>query len=238
MTAYWPLLNTPTTSYSIQPGCGFLSGSYYAARKACHPAIDLNAITGSDTDLGDPVRAADTGTVLGTMWDSYIGGIVEILHPDGSISGYWHLRDIHVVKGQYVNGGDFIGQVGKGAKLDMAAHLHFYVKRKGVSLALNYWPSTHIKDRQKAEEFIRENYYEPEKWLSDRGAKRHIQDLQAEGREPVRVLIVRGDQTEEVTGKLAPLPPFASVDARNLPTVRVYINDPNVRVIPPTPRKE
>ena len=116
-------------------------------------------MTGSDTDLGDPVHAADDGTVVYTGWDGYIGGIVEILHADGSISGYWHLRDVHVAAGQRVNGGDMIGQVGKGATGVMKAHLHFYVKKPGVKLAPNYWPSTHDKNPVTCAAFIRQNYF-------------------------------------------------------------------------------
>lgn len=235
MTAFYPLLNTPTTSYSVQPGCGFLDPLYFAATKSVHPAHDWNATTGGDTDLGDPVHAADGGTVLGTMWDGYIGGIVEILHADGSISGYWHLRDIHVSKGQYVNGGDLIGQVGKGAKKNMFAHLHFYVKKAGVDLPLNYWPSTHIKDRTTCEQFVREKYHQPEEWLKARGAKRNLSDLQAQRGEPTRVLLVRGTESEDVTGRLVPLPPHeVTLDARTA-TVRLYVNDP--QNIPATPQK-
>ena len=123
MTAFFPLLDTPTTKYTVQAGCGYLDPAYLAATKSQHPAEDFNAVTGSDTDLGDPVHAADDGTVTYTGWDSYIGGIVEIQHADGSVSGYWHLRDLHVSAGQRVSGGDMIGQVGKGAQLNMNAHL-------------------------------------------------------------------------------------------------------------------
>nr|WP_244977125.1 M23 family metallopeptidase [Deinococcus humi] len=205
------------------------------ARKQVHPAVDFNAITGGDTDLGDGVHAADGGTVVGTMWDPYIGGIIEIEHPDGDISGYWHCRDIHVVKGQYVNGGDLIGQVGKGAKLDMAAHLHFYVKRSGVSLPINYWPSTHISDKAECEAFIRAHYHEPLAWLKARGAKTTLADLQAQKGEPTKVLVVHGDEIVDVTGKLVPMPERGmTLDARTA-TVRLYVNQTAPSRIPALP---
>lgn len=245
MTAFYPVLNSPTTEYTVQNGCGFLDDAYYYSkmkrngvwvpRKQVHPAVDFNAITGGDTDLGDGVHGADGGTILGTTWDRYIGGIVENLHTDGSISGYWHLRDIHVRKGQYVNGGDLLGQIGKGAQLDMSAHLHFYVKKPGVDLPLGYWPSTHFKDKAACEAFIREHYYDPIAWLKARGAKRTLADLQAQRGEPVKVLVVHGDDVVDVTGKLVPMPERGmTLDARTA-TVRLYVNQQPPSTIPALP---
>jgi murein DD-endopeptidase MepM/ murein hydrolase activator NlpD len=221
ISAFWPTLDTPTTRYTVQPGCGFLDAAYYVARGAVHPAIDLNAVTGSDTDLGDPVEAADTGRVVAVMWESYIGGIVEIRHSDGSTSGYWHLRDIHVKLGEEVKDGDLVGQIGKSVRLDMAAHLHFYVKKTGVNLPANYWPSTHFKNRAACEAFVRENYHHPEEWLKARGAKRRIEDFQASRGSPTRVLI----NDLEITGQLVQRPDSGiTVDART-ETVRLYVNN-------------
>lgn len=234
MTAFWPTLNTPTTTYTVQPGCDFLDPLYLKATGSVHNAQDFNAVTGSDSDLGDPVHAADDGTVTYTGWDGYIGGIVEIRHSDGSTSGYWHLRDIHVKKGDTVAGGDLIGQIGKGGKLSMKAHLHFYVKRPGVDLSPSYWPSTHYRDHQTCAAFIRANYHHPAEWLKGRGAKRTITDLQVQRRGPTRVLI--GDQ--DVTGQLVQRPANGvTVDARTS-TVRVYVNDPTPGDVPNLPPSE
>ena len=118
-------------------------------------------------------------------------------------------------------GGDFIGQIGKGAKLDMPAHLHFYVKKAGVNLAPNYWVSTHLKDRAAAEKFVRDNYHQPEEWLKGRGAKRTLAELQAQRGAPTRVII----NDVDVTGQLVQRPVNGvTVDARTS-TVRVYAND-------------
>ncbi|MFC5846753.1 M23 family metallopeptidase [Deinococcus petrolearius] len=233
MTAFYPLLDTPTTKYTVQAGCGFLDGAYYAATGNVHPAIDLNAVTGNDTDLGDPVHAADDGTVVSTGWDGYIGGIVEIRHADGSTSGYWHLRDVHVVKGQVVRGGDLVGQIGKGAKGNMAAHLHFYVLRAGVLRAASYWPSTLYKDRKTCEASVRADYHHPEEWLRARGAKRTLADLQGLRGTPGRVLV----NDVEVTGQLVQRPDNGlTIDARTS-TVRVYVNDPTPVSVPTLPPK-
>lgn len=191
MPAFFPVLNTPSTTYTVQQGCGFLDPGYFTAEKAVHPAVDFNATTGADTDLGDPVYAADDGVVVDATFGSYIGGIIEIQHADGDISGYWHERNIHVRKGQRVRGGDMIGQMGKGGPASggrMKAHCHFYVKKAGVKLASDYWPSLYIRDRLRAEAFVRENYHEPLQWLTERGALRNLSDLQNLRPDPARGL--------------------------------------------------
>ncbi|MDO4264678.1 MAG: M23 family metallopeptidase [Deinococcus sp.] len=233
---FFPVLNSPTTAYSVQPGCGFLDPRYYASERAVHPAVDFNAVTGADTDLGDPVYAADDGVVIDVAWGSYIGGIIEILHDDGSISGYWHERDIHVRKGQRVKAGDMIGQMGKGALLDMKAHCHFYVKKAGVQLPSDYWVSKFISDRGRAEAFVRENYHEPLGWLTARGASKRLSDLQALRNDPTRVLVFRADQPTEITGQLSPFPDYGvTLDGRGS-TVRLYLNPkPQPTDIPVTP---
>ncbi|GGO32772.1 M23 family metallopeptidase [Deinococcus humi] len=221
MTSFYPVLNTPTTAYTVQAKCGFMDPLYYASEGSVHPACDFNAVTGGDTDLGDPVHATDTGIVVNIGWDSYIGGMIEIEHGDGSISGYWHCRDIHVKRGEAVQGGDLIGQIGKGGpRSGMKAHLHFYVKRSGVSLPISYWPSTHYKDRRVCEAFVTEHYHHPEEWLKARGAKRRIEDLQALRGNPTRTLV----NGQDVTGRIVQFPAQGiTVDARTAKT-EIYIN--------------
>lgn len=191
MTAFFPVLNSPSTLYTVQPKTGFLDPAYYAAEGAVHPAVDFNSTAGGDSDMGDPVYAADDGVVVDATFGSYIGGIIEIQHADGSISGYWHERNIHVRKGQRVRAGDMIGQMGKGGPASggrMTAHLHFYVKKKGVRLASDYWVSLYIRDRLRAEAFVRENYHPPLDWLRERGALKALADLQNLRPDPARGL--------------------------------------------------
>lgn len=197
MTAFYPVLNTPTTAYGVQPGGGFLDPGYLKSEGTPHNALDLNAVTGGDTDLGDPIHAADDGEVTSTGYDSYIGGMVEVRHADGTTSGYWHLRDIHVKPGMQVRGGDMIGQMGKGGPRSggkMKAHLHFYVKKAGVRLPLAYWHGTQEKDPAKCADFIRANYHHPGEWLAARGAARTLGELQAirATRPPLKVMVNTG----------------------------------------------
>lgn len=231
MTRFYPMLDTPTTKYTVQPGLGFLAPEYLRSTGSQHESADFNAVTGGDTDLGDSVYAMQGGTVTAAFWHPGIGGIILIAHPEGDEAHYWHMRDIHVRKGQYVNAGDLIGQVGKGGKGQWFAHAHIGIRRKAGVLAADYWPSTHHKDPKKCAEFINEHYEDVQLWLKRHGAKRRIEDLQSMRNPPTRVLV--GD--EEITGQLMQFPANGvTVDARG-PTVRVYVNDPHVGQIPAQP---
>ncbi|GGK22809.1 hypothetical protein GCM10008955_15360 [Deinococcus malanensis] len=177
------------------------------------------------------MHAAEGRTVTASFWHKEIGAIVLIEHPDGSEAHYWHLRDIHVRKGQYVNAGDLIGQIGKGGRGQWFAYLHFGVRKKAGQLPADYWPSTHIKDPVKCAEFIREHYYDLLAWLEARNAKKRIEDLQAQRGEPTRVLM----NEQEITGQLVQFPANGvTVNARtNL--VHVYVNDPHSNGVPSLP---
>lgn len=237
--AFFPVLNTPTTAYTVQPGTAFLDPGYYAATGYCHESVDFNAVTGGDTDLGDPVHAADDGVVSVTMWSPSIGGIVLIEHADGSESHYWHLRDIHVKKGQRVEGGDFIGQIGKGGKEQWPSHLHFGIRKKARTIPADYWPGFYYKNRAAQEKFIRDNYHEPLGWLAARGALKKLSDLQELRNAPTRVVIMRGDAAQDVTGQLVELPENSlTLDARTS-GVKLYLNSrpqpTDVPAAPPAP---
>lgn len=245
-----PMLNTPTTRYSVQSGCEFLSEAYYwskwrnragqlVPRQQVHNAEDWNATTGGDTDLGDIVRTIQGGTVTAVEYDrNYIGGIVEVLLQNGYTYGAWHLRDIHVKKGQYVNAGSIIGQVGKGSKWDMPAHAHLYLKKPGVELVPTHWPSTHIKDKAACEAFVREHYEALTPYLKRHGALWTLADYEGMKGEPGRLLLVQGDQITDLTGKSLQLHGNGiSVSAETTP-FRIYANNPTPVSIPALPARK
>lgn len=89
-----------------------------------HDGIDLAA------ELGDPVAAAERGTVTAVYQDDYLGATVEIRHDSGYTTVYSNLAEspsVHV--GQTVAAGEVIGAVGNTALLEVgqASHLHFAV---------------------------------------------------------------------------------------------------------------
>ena len=84
--------------------------------------------------FGTPVRAAKSGTVIianapyqGQNYTSHksgYGNYITIDHGDGTSTTYAHLKYVDVSKGQYVDVGQYIGQVGS-TGASTGAHLHF-----------------------------------------------------------------------------------------------------------------
>ena len=96
-----------------------------------HDGIDIAA------DVGTPVLAACSGTVTAVTEDDLLGTCVTITHDGGYESTYANLQSVPTVgEGQYVSAGQIIGSVGTTSLIEAgsAAHLHFAVKRDGVSI--------------------------------------------------------------------------------------------------------
>ncbi len=108
---------------------------YYNAQpfgKNDHLGDDWNAVTGGNSDLGDPIYAIANGYVrfaedVGGGW----GNVIRILHqlPNGKFyeSLYAHCDEILIDSKGYVKRGQQIGTIGNadGAYL---AHLHFEIR--------------------------------------------------------------------------------------------------------------
>lgn len=89
-----------------------------------HPGIDINA------ELGCEVKSASNGTVQEVTEDSFYGNVVKILDDKGYTFVYSNLDDnIAVNKGDRINKGVKIGEVGVSATGELAdeSHLHFEV---------------------------------------------------------------------------------------------------------------
>jgi LysM repeat protein len=105
----------PTSSTGLS---GFDFSSY-------HLAVDLSAYT------GDPVYAADSGTVVYAGWnDSGYGNLVVIDHGNGYETLYAHLSQIYVSCGSGVYRGGVIGAAGDTGR-SYGSHLHFEVRLNG-----------------------------------------------------------------------------------------------------------
>ncbi len=112
----------------ITSGFGYRSHPITGERKF-HKGIDISA------PLGTPIMAVETGTVLEAGWDnSGYGNVVKLLHPDGSITLYAHANRLLVQKGQTVQKGDAIAEVGS-TGLSTAPHLHFEILPDGRNVA-------------------------------------------------------------------------------------------------------
>lgn len=174
----FPVLETNTIKYSVQPGTGFLDDGYYRATRQVHSGIDLNAVTGGDTDYGNRVRCCADGIVVSAGDYPSWGGIVLVHHPDlGVWTQYAHLINICVRAGQRVSMSTPLGQIGKGANNQFPSHLHFEVRRS--LLPAQFWASARFPTKVGAEQYIREHYLDPKEWLEQHRALRRLAEVEA-----------------------------------------------------------
>ncbi|MFN5964628.1 MAG: M23 family metallopeptidase, partial [Pseudanabaena sp.] len=80
---------------------------------------------------GTPIFAAADGVVTDAGWtNGGYGNIVELRHSDGSVTLYAHTSRVYVSKGQVVNRGQAIAEVGTTGR-STGPHLHFEVQPDG-----------------------------------------------------------------------------------------------------------
>jgi murein DD-endopeptidase MepM/ murein hydrolase activator NlpD len=121
--------------YFIFPTSGYNRGRLHA-----YNAVDISS---GDSCLYEniPVFAAASGVISATYptesssryANSGYGNNIVLLHPNGKITRYAHLKHILVTAGQYVNQGSIIGFMGgypqtPGAGNSTGCHLHFEVR--------------------------------------------------------------------------------------------------------------
>lgn len=112
------------------PGRGYYNAQSFG--KNYHLGDDWNALTGGNSDLGDPIYGIANGKVtfaedIGGDW----GNVVRIVHqlPDGTKveSLYAHCDKISVKQGQWIKKGALLGTIGNaGGKY--YAHLHLEIR--------------------------------------------------------------------------------------------------------------
>jgi len=90
-----------------------------------HPGVDLR------TGLGDPIVAAQRGTVIGSAYSAIgYGNYLMLDHGNGQVTLYGHLSDSLVACGQVVAQGEMIGSGGSTGN-STGPHLHFEVGLNG-----------------------------------------------------------------------------------------------------------
>ncbi len=116
-----------TGSY-IYPVSGFVITSPYGYRRGSfHHGVDLALAS------GNPIVAADGGTVVFAGWKSSIYGYaVEIDHGDGVLTRYAHCSKVSVSVGQAVSKGEEIAKVGSTGR-SSGPHVHFEIRFDGVA---------------------------------------------------------------------------------------------------------
>jgi murein DD-endopeptidase MepM/ murein hydrolase activator NlpD len=119
----------PGVLYRPVPG-GVSSGYGYRI----HPIYGVSRLhTGWDMNAacGDPIHAAESGTVIYAGWRGGYGNAVIIDHGGGMSTLYGHQSRLGVSYGQSVHIGDTIGWIGS-TGVSTACHLHFEVRINGA----------------------------------------------------------------------------------------------------------
>lgn len=99
-----------------------------------HAGLDIGA------DYGEPVHAADSGTVVYAGWMGGYGNAVMIDHGGGLVTLYGHNSSITVSEGQQVGKGETIALAGSTGN-STGPHCHFEVRIHGeVTSPLQYLP--------------------------------------------------------------------------------------------------
>lgn len=99
-----------------------------------HAGLDIAA------DYGEPVHAADSGTVVYAGWMGGYGNAVMIDHGGGLVTLYGHNSSITVGEGQQVSKGETIALAGSTGN-STGPHCHFEVRVHGeVTSPLQYLP--------------------------------------------------------------------------------------------------
>ncbi len=116
---------SPQSKGFIWPSKGAFTSGYGWRWGRMHRGIDIAA------PIGTPVVAADDGTVTYAQWnDGGYGYLVEITHPNGSVTLYAHNDRILVREGQQVTQGQQISEMGT-TGFSTGPHLHFEIHPSG-----------------------------------------------------------------------------------------------------------
>lgn len=121
---YLPKDGTTFNGYAW-PAQGVLTSGYGWRWGRMHRGIDIAA------PVGTPIVASAPGVVTSSGWNAGgYGNLVEIQHPDGSLTLYAHNNRLLVRKGQHVIQGQQIAEMGS-TGYSTGPHLHFELHPRG-----------------------------------------------------------------------------------------------------------
>lgn len=111
------LMLNPTPGYPVTSEFGMRDHPIFGF-PTLHDGIDLG------TPIGTPVRAACAGEVFIAEVRGGLGQYIAISHGNSITTGYAHLSEIHVSRGDRVEAGQVIGNTGN-TGISTGPHLHF-----------------------------------------------------------------------------------------------------------------
>ncbi|WP_075341524.1 M23 family metallopeptidase [Tenacibaculum agarivorans] len=149
-------------SFDFPVGIPNAKGYYNAQKfqKNYHLGDDWNAVTGGNTDLGDPIYTIANGYVKETRdYGGGWGNVIRILHflPNEKIveSLYAHCDTILTTQDKWITKGTKIGTIGT-ANGAYYAHLHFEI-REDITLPLGNGYSKNSKGYVDPTDFIKKH---------------------------------------------------------------------------------
>lgn len=105
--------------------------SFGTFRTFSNGATERHNATDMAAKGGTPVYATNSGQVIFAEYLQLTGNTVVIDHGLGVLSWHYHMRSINAEKGQFVEKGDLIGEVGT-TGLSTGNHLHFGITLGGI----------------------------------------------------------------------------------------------------------
>jgi murein DD-endopeptidase MepM/ murein hydrolase activator NlpD len=117
-------LNPSTNVSYAWPVGGVVTSGFGKRWGRLHAGIDLAAA------IGTPVQASAPGIVLRSGWVGGYGKLVEIKHPNGSVTRYGHNSQLMVQAGQEIQQGDVIAMSGNTGR-STGPHVHFEIRPDG-----------------------------------------------------------------------------------------------------------
>lgn len=122
---YLPKPTSISAKGLIWPARGKLTSGYGWRWGRMHKGVDIAA------PIGTPVMAAAPGVVVKAGWNSGgYGNMVDIQHPDGTLTRYAHNKRLLVHTGEAVQQGEQISEMGS-TGFSTGPHLHFEVHPMG-----------------------------------------------------------------------------------------------------------
>lgn len=106
------------------PAKGVVTSGFGKRWGRLHAGIDLAGA------IGTPIQAAAPGIVIRSGWVGGYGNLVEIRHPNGSVTRYAHNSRLMVQVGQEVQQGDVVSLLGNTGR-STGPHLHFEIRPDG-----------------------------------------------------------------------------------------------------------
>ena len=105
---------------------GLLASAFGRRRTGWHAGIDIQV------ELGTPIVAAASGTVIFSGWAASYGRAVKLQHANGFVTIYAHNNENLVQVGDVVEAGGVVATAGRSGHAS-GSHLHFEIRREGMA---------------------------------------------------------------------------------------------------------